>query len=270
MSGTQADELSASDGGADDFLGESAAVSGNSVVTGASGRNSRQGAAYVFTRPGPSVSIASPSNGGVYGQGQVVHAAFGCSDAADGSGLASCTGTAPNGSPINTTPGTHTFTASATDNAGQQSSQSVTYTVLAIPVLGRAHQTHGRWRGGSKLAHFSRRRKPKPPVGTTFSFNLNEQARVTFAFTQQLPGRKVRGKCVAPNKHNRHKRACKRTVTRGTLAFTGHPGTNKVFFDGRLSPSKRLKPGRYTLTITATNAVGQHSRPQKLTFTIVK
>jgi hypothetical protein len=273
-SGTQTGELIASDGKVFDGFGSQVGISGDTIVASAIyrtvGANNDQGTLYVFTRPGPSVSITSPHNGAVYGQGQVVHAAFGCSDAADGPGLAGCAGTASNGSPINTTPGTHIFTAAATDNAGQQSSQSVTYTVLAIPVLARAHQTHNRWRGGSKLAHFSRRRKPKPPVGTTFSFALNEQARVTFTFTQQLPGRKVRGKCVAPTKHNRHKPACKRIVTPGTLAFTGHPGTNKVFFDGRLSRSKRLKPGRYTLTITATNAVGQHSRSQKLTFTIVK
>jgi hypothetical protein len=45
---------------------------------------------------------------------------------------------------------------------------------------------------------------------------------------------------------------------------------NAVRFDGRVTPSRSLRPGRYTLLITATNAVGQSSAPQKLGFTIVK
>jgi hypothetical protein len=57
-------------------------------------------------------------------------------------------------------------------------------------------------------------------------------------------------------------------VTVGGLAFTGHPGLNKVAFQGRLSGSKRLKPGGYTLTITAVNASRQSSKPQALSFTI--
>ena len=38
-----------------------------------------------------------------------------------------------------------------------------------------------------------------------------------------------------------------RTATAGTLTFTGHSGTNKVAFQGRISPKEKLKPGRYTL-----------------------
>jgi hypothetical protein len=59
-------------------------------------------------------------------------------------------------------------------------------------------------------------------------------------------------------------------VTEGTLAFTGHRGLNKVFFQGRISPTKALRPGRYTLIITATNSSGQRSGPQALSFVIVK
>lgn len=93
---------------------------------------------------------------------------------------------------------------------------------------------------------------------------------MSFAFTQQVPGRKVGRKCVAQTKKNRHKHACKQTVTAATLSFTGHTGTNKVVFQGRVSRSKKLTPERYTLIITATNAAGQKSAPQTLGFTIVK
>jgi len=107
-------------------------------------------------------------------------------------------------------------------------------------------------------------------VGSTFSFSLNEQAAVSFSFTQRVTGGEVGHNCVAKNKENAKRKACKRTMTAGTLSFTGHNGANKVIFRGRISPSKRLKPGRYTLVITATNAGGQRSSPAQLTFTIVK
>ena len=58
---------------------------------------------------GPAVTITTPPAGAVYSYGQVVNAAYSCSDA--GSGLASCTGTVANGTAIPTnTVGTRTFT----------------------------------------------------------------------------------------------------------------------------------------------------------------
>jgi hypothetical protein len=71
---------------------------------------------------------------------------------------------------------------------------------------------------------------------------------------------------VAQTSENRRKRACTRTLTRGTLSFSGHSGLNQVLFQGRLSRSKKLKPGRYTLIITATNSAGNTTA--RLTFTI--
>ena len=54
------------------------------------------------------------------------------------------------------------------------------------------------------------------------------------------------------------------------LAFNAHAGTNKVRFQGRLSRSKKLKPGRYLLTITATDSAGNRSAPKGTRFTIVR
>jgi len=53
------------------------------------------------------------------------------------------------------------------------------------------------------------------------------------------------------------------------LSFIGHSGTNHVVFLGRISRSNKLKPGHYTLLITAENSAG-HSSPHQLRFTIVK
>ena len=101
-----------------------------------------------------------------------------------------------------------------------------------LPPAGPA-ASNARWREGSRLAIYSR--KKKPPLGTTFAFVLNEQAVVSFAFSQQVGGREVNGKCVAQTKTNGRKPGCKRTVTRGILGFTGDSGLNKVAFQGRIS-----------------------------------
>jgi len=138
---------------------------------------------------------------------------------------------------------------------------------LPPPAITAVHQSASTWREGGRLAQISR--KKKPPVGSTFSFTLNEQASVSFSFTQRVAGRKVGHTCVTKTRKNAKRKPCKRTVTVGRLSFTGHIGTNKVVFQGRVSRSKKLKPGRYTLVITATNSAAQHSSPESLSFTIV-
>ncbi len=140
--------------------------------------------------------------------------------------------------------------------------------LLLAPSLSSLRETAKRWREGHKLAQISR--KKKPPVGTTFSFTLNEQAVVTFSFTQRVVGRKVGRKCVTKSRENHKHKSCERTVTAATLSFTGHSGTDKVVFQGRVSRHKKLKPGRYTLVVTATNSAGARSSPKSLSFTIVK
>lgn len=55
-----------------------------------------------------------------------------------------------------------------------------------------------------------------------------------------------------------------------SLSFSGHAATNnnKVTFQRRISRSRKLETGRYTLIITTVDAGGQHAKPQRLTFTI--
>jgi hypothetical protein len=54
------------------------------------------------------------------------------------------------------------------------------------------------------------------------------------------------------------------------LSFAAHSAKNSVSFQGRLSNSKKLRPGTYTVVITATNAAAQRSASKRLTFTVVK
>jgi hypothetical protein len=270
-------ELTAGDGAAEDYFGASVALSGSTVIAGAPGHyvgsNAGQGAAYAFVAP-PSIAIASPANGATYTQGQAVTAAYACGASGDATVVA-CAGPVANGAAIDTqTLGPHTFTVNAQDSSGATAAQSASYTVLAVvlpvPIISGASQTAKRWRESNTRPRISANKKKKLPVGTTFSFSLNEPAAVTLSFTQPAAGRKVHRKCVAPGAKNRRKPRCTRTILAGGFSFTGHPGTNKVRFAGRISRTKKLKPGRYTLQITATNTQGKRSAPRSLTFTIVK
>jgi streptogramin lyase len=62
----------------------------------------------------------------------------------------------------------------------------------ATPTITGVHQSHSVWREGHGLATISKE-KHRAPVGTTFSFTLNEQAMVSITFTEKVTGRKVHG-----------------------------------------------------------------------------
>ena len=84
---------------------------------------------------GPSVSITTPPEGGSYSLGQTVDASYSC-NAAPGGTLESCTGTVPDGSPIDTSAGpSHTFSVTATDTDGQTSTVTHIYTINGIEIL---------------------------------------------------------------------------------------------------------------------------------------
>lgn len=121
------------------------------------------------------------------------------------------------------------------------------------PSITALRQSASRWRRGSRLPFISRKHK-RPPVGTVFSFALNEPARVTLTFTQHRRG------------HKRH-----RSVrVAGSLGLSAHQGTSRIHFAGRLTRKRKLAPGRYVLTLTATNPAGQQISSRPLSFTIVR
>ena len=81
----------------------------------------------------PSAQVSSPAGGVSYTRGQLIDASYACREGASGPGLASCAGTVPAGTTVDTsTPGTHTFTVTARSNDGQTSTTTVSYTV-ALP-----------------------------------------------------------------------------------------------------------------------------------------
>jgi uncharacterized repeat protein (TIGR01451 family) len=158
------------------------------------------------------------------------------------------------------------------DTNPSNNSASVTTTVPPLPLvaakISSAGVTNKRFRASARprLATSARRR---PPVGTIFRFKLDKAAAVRLDFGQPARGRRVDGRCVAQKRQNRRKPSCRRTVRRGTLHVAAHAGTNTVRFYAWLSRRRKLKPGRYTLAITATTA-GIGSTSKKLTFTVVR
>ncbi len=82
----------------------------------------------------PTISIAAPTANAGYLLGAVVAASYSCADGAGGSGVASCQGPVASGGAIDTsTPGVHTFTVTAVDNAGNTAHQTVGYVVFGAP-----------------------------------------------------------------------------------------------------------------------------------------
>jgi PKD repeat protein len=138
---------------------------------------------------------------------------------------------------------------------------------LLRPSITNLSESHRVWREDRRRASTSKARRP--PVGTTFSFALNEQAQVALTFARELPGRLVGGRCRPPTKRNRRGRGCIRTVKEATLYVSGRPGANTVVFLGQVSRWHWLPAGRYKLTITATSAAGQRANAPWLTFRIV-
>lgn len=99
-------------------------VAGNTSKTATASSN--------LDKTSPSGKITTPVDGGRYVQGASVASSFGCNDAR--SGIASCSATVPNGSAIDTsTTGSKSFTVTAVDLAGNASTTSHSYTVVAGP-----------------------------------------------------------------------------------------------------------------------------------------
>jgi hypothetical protein len=105
-------------------------------------------------------------------------------------------------------------------------------------------------------------------VGTTFSFNLDAAATVTFAFTRSAVGQRVSGHCLVP-KRGRRGSSCNRTITVARLTFAAHAGPNRLVIQGPLTPTQRLAPGRYTVAVSATSPAGRRSAPQLLMFDVL-
>ena len=113
------------------------------------------------------------------------------------------------------------------------------------PVVSHLELSRTVFRRGLKLAKASARR-----VGTTIGFSLSEPARVRLSFEAIKRG----GRFVA---------------VKGGIVVNGRAGANAVRFEGRLSRRRSLRPGRYRLTVRATDAAGLRSTPARSGFRLL-
>jgi hypothetical protein len=117
-------------------------ATGNSLPAGADIPKSAIGKLTVVDKAAPAVRVSSPGDV-TYTVGQSVTADYGCTDEAGGSGVSTCTGPVPSGSPIDTSSlGAKTFAVSGTDAAGNAATVTRTYTIVAPqPVVVRSANT---------------------------------------------------------------------------------------------------------------------------------
>jgi len=122
---------------------------------------------YNTPHEAPSVNIVAPANGGTYQQGQATQANYTCTTVNNASGAtgpyltpASCSasdnpgGTVAQGTQFDTaTLGSHTFTATVVDSAGDSASQAVTYNVVGAADVAILKLAPPRASTGSKLTY---------------------------------------------------------------------------------------------------------------------
>jgi hypothetical protein len=154
---------------------------------------------------------------------------------------------------------------------------------------------------GSKPTPVSAKRRHRTPRGTKISFQLSEAAQVKLAFQRKLPGIELKAasgkrRCVAGTKRNRRKllaqvRAalgakargpgaagrikrglrkarCTRFAAKGTLTRGAKAGNDIVAFTGRVG-KRALRPGKYRVRVTGTDAAGNRSRAAAAAFKVV-
>ncbi|HKG39779.1 MAG TPA: hypothetical protein VKB25_12375 [Conexibacter sp.] len=93
----------------------------------------------------------------------------------------------------------------------------------------------------------------------TLSVTLSEAATVKVRFERGLPGRRKAGRCVTPRRAP-HARRCTRFSSLGSQSRTARAGANSLAVGGKLG-RRTLPVGSYRLTIVATDAAGNASKP---------
>ncbi len=229
-------------------------------ATDTNGISASQTIAYHVVSP-PHTTISKPANGAVYVRGASVLASFVCS-ASSPARILSCVANTTAGGDLDTmSTGTHHFTATASDSNGISTSSSVSYTVVAVrPQIAGLREAASHWR-----AHGSKR--TRLPVGTIFSFSLDQSATVTLRFTRASSGRRKSGRCVVASSAPSGSPRCALSVGAGNFSIDAQRGSNAIGFNGRTSTGA-LGAGSYTVTLTAVGLSGRPSAPKSLHFTV--
>jgi hypothetical protein len=164
----------------------------------------------------------------------------------------------------------------AVDMGADEASPAPPLPDTAPPVVSRFSLSRYTFAVGAATTPVAARARRRVPRGTKIRFRLSEAAKVKLVIERKLPGRKVRKRvggrlrtvCVKPTRALRRKRRCTRYVRAGTLTRTyAVAGAKTVSFSGRIG-RRKLKVGKYRLTLTATDGAGNRSRAQRRSFTV--
>jgi hypothetical protein len=137
------------------------------------------------------------------------------------------------------------------------------------PTVSSLRLSHKSFKVGRQLATFSRKHRKRTPVGTTITFKVSENSTSTFTFSYRTKGYKSGKHCVAHKPRGKHKvKRCTRVA--GKLKHATAAGARTLDFEGRFSKHKKLKPGRYKLSLTATDAAGNRSKAKTANFRVLK
>jgi hypothetical protein len=96
--------------------------------------------------------------------------------------------------------------------------------------------------------------------GTKLRFTSSEAGKVRLSITKRASGRRVGGRCVKATRSNRRKPSCTRTITVSTRSATLVAGATSLALP-------KLPPGRYTVSLIATDAAG--NKAKAVTMTVV-
>jgi hypothetical protein len=159
---------------------------------------------------------------------------------------------------------TYHYRLVASNSAGEVAGADMTFTTQAdtvAPTISGLRLTRRRFAVGPRPTPLVARARR----GSELRFSLSEPARVRIRIERLITGHRRRGRCLT-RAHSGRRCTIEQPV--GTLTRTLPAGAARIPFSGRLG-RKRLRPGRYRLTATATDAAGNRSRPAAATFTIM-
>lgn len=193
----------------------------------------------------PEVTVASPDPATTYTEGDQVPADFGCTDTG-GSSLDTCTGSTADGSLLDTSPGSHVLTVTATDGDGNQTVRHVAYQVapLSRPDA-QVRSAGGTWVGDGVYGGSAHQRVTDPITTGATRTRIRLQNDGVAADTLLVLGSDGNRRFTVSYRH------AGRDVTRAVL-------------HGRLGTGPLAPGGAYALTMvlhrTATAVAGDHRR----------